>query len=301
MTCLNDMPNFIPTRSGPGTVVFMYDRPANCTTTVVWGERGDGWHGWTPDDPSGRSGDQQRADLRWQTPIDPGKTARDVALRFRAHLVPPPPPPPPTEMPTDTTFVTPEPGGGPPDSLPQMFSGQALAGRGSVALGDPGGSVRTVTPLPAAANALPAPLARTGQPRSCTTMAGGWTRCVWALADIPTEPERFAAAPDPWIVAAQAYTSTQALDDHDEDAEGPAVAPAQFLPTASASPVPVRGSPALKKRGGWPTRSVSSAAHLRPGCWRPRRSPAWSMGSPTPCAHSDIRWPERCSTACAVS
>jgi hypothetical protein len=42
MMCLNDMPNFVPTRSGAGTVVFLYDRPATCTTTVVWGQRGGG-------------------------------------------------------------------------------------------------------------------------------------------------------------------------------------------------------------------------------------------------------------------
>jgi hypothetical protein len=70
MTCQNDMPNFIPTRSGAGTVVFLYDRPASCTTTVVWGQHGDEWRGWIPDQPSASGG--QRAELRWQTPIDPG-------------------------------------------------------------------------------------------------------------------------------------------------------------------------------------------------------------------------------------
>lgn len=241
MTCLNDMPNFIPTQSGPGTVVFMYDSPADCTTTVVWGERGDGWQGWTPDDPGGRAGDRQRAELRWQTPIDPGEAAKDVALRFRAHLVPPPPPP--TEVPSATTTLTPMPSELAPDPALQASSGQALAGRGSVEVSDPGGWMRTPTAQPVGANVLPTPLARTGKSRGCTKLAGGWTRCVWSLADIPTEHERFVTAPDPWLVAAQAYASTQILDDQNqEDAERPAMPPAQFLPTASASPLPVSGS-----------------------------------------------------------
>lgn len=170
MTCLNDMPTFIPTRSGLGTVVFLYDRPASCTTTVVWGRHGGDWRGWLPDQPVARAGDPQRADLRWQTPIEAGQRAQDVALRFRAHLVPPPPPI------TATTTLTPLNAAPEPGTLPNDLRAQNL-----------------VAP-PAAATR--------GQPRSCATLAGGWTRCVWRFSDIPTERQRFASMIDPWVAAA---------------------------------------------------------------------------------------------------
>jgi murein DD-endopeptidase MepM/ murein hydrolase activator NlpD len=180
MTCLNDMPNFMPTRSGPGAVVFVYDRPADCTTTVVWGERGDGWQGWTPDEPSGRAGDRQRADLRWQTPIDPGRRAMDVALRFRAHLVPPPPPP--TAVPSDTT------------TLPMNAAAPARVQRfGAPAKGDTGS--RSAGDANSAVPPTPVSLAGTGKPNQCQALAGGWTRCSWKLGDIPTAREGFGAAP----------------------------------------------------------------------------------------------------------
>lgn len=95
--CANEMPGFRPTRTGPGTVSFAYDRPAQCRASVVWGQRGDGWDGWIADDPPADG--EGRATLAWQTPLEPGVRAGDVALRFRAHLVPPPPPPTATPTP----------------------------------------------------------------------------------------------------------------------------------------------------------------------------------------------------------
>lgn len=217
MTCLNDMPNFIPTRSGAGTVVFLYDRPASCTTTVVWGQRGGDWRGWTPDQPGARAGDGQRAELRWQTPIDPGQRAQDVALRFRAHLVPPPPPPPIT----DTATLTPVPAAPAP-----------IAARGGVVAPGQGAAssdLRAQNHLATPAAALPD--GRIGQPRSCETLQGGWTRCAWSLSDIPTERERFASMPDPWIAAAHVAPGVQRpLDQHEDDSA---------LPIAS-TPVPGR-------------------------------------------------------------
>jgi len=239
MTCLNDMPNFIPTRSGRGTVVFLYDRPAACTTTVVWGTHGGDWQGWIADEPRGNSGDLQRADLHWQTPIDPGHHAQDVALRYRAHLVPPPPPPPITT----TATLTPEPGA-PASAAGAAHAGVSQPGWGSVTSTESGGVIPT---------AAITPLMQIGKPRSCAKLAGGWTRCAWSFADIPTERERFAAAPDPWIVAAQAVTATQALGRADEpDAIGPSsviTAPAamppgigevssQSMPQVDATPAP---------------------------------------------------------------
>jgi hypothetical protein len=193
MTCLNDMPNFIPTRSGAGTVVFLYDRPATCTTTVVWGQRGGDWRGWIPDQPGGRAGNGQRAELRWQTPVDPGQRAQDVALRFRAHLVPPPPPPPIT----DTATLTPVP------AAPVAARGGVVAPGQGGAFGD----LRTQDLVATPGAVLPG--GHIGQPRSCETLPGGWTRCAWSLSGIPTERERFAAAPEPWIVAAAAQFRTE--------------------------------------------------------------------------------------------
>src|SRR5262245_35400440 len=86
--------------------------------------------GWIPDQPSARDG--QRADLSWETPIDPEKHAKDVALRFRAHLVPPPPPP----TPTDTAVPAP---GAPGAPIAPPRQGVIRAGSGSVTSGEPGG------------------------------------------------------------------------------------------------------------------------------------------------------------------
>ena len=152
MTCLNDMPNFVPARDGPGTVVFLYDRPADCTTMVVWGERGGGWRGWVADEPGTPSDDPHRAELRWRTPLQTGLQAGDVALRFRAHLIPPPPPPI-----TPTATLTPAP-----------VSREAEA-----------------TPILVANNA-----ATRRRASSCITLAGGLTRCSWALANLPVSQEQ---------------------------------------------------------------------------------------------------------------
>lgn len=194
IACMNEMPNFVPTRSGPGTIVFLYDRPASCITTVTWGERGGDWQGWLPEDLASWAGGPRRATLPWQTAFtcDPradwlcpsARRANDVALRFRARLVPPPPPPTATPTLTDTTLLP------TPTPLPTPAAGAAAA----AGMGGPhsGG-------LP-----LADPPARAGKPRTCAALASGWVRCAWALADIPTEQERFAAQPDPWIVAALA-------------------------------------------------------------------------------------------------
>lgn len=99
ISCRGDMPVFVPVRDG-ATITFLYDRPADCQTTVTWGERGDGWRGWIADDPIAYA--QGQATLRWQTPLTGSRGQRragDVALRFRAHLVPPPPPLTPTPVP----------------------------------------------------------------------------------------------------------------------------------------------------------------------------------------------------------
>lgn len=100
MWCVNDMPNFRPSRSG-ATITFLYDRPAACRTSVTWADRGDDWDGWIADDPPADS--HHTATLAWQTPLwgERGdRRAGDVALRFRAHLEPPPPPPTATPVTT---------------------------------------------------------------------------------------------------------------------------------------------------------------------------------------------------------
>ena len=194
MTCVNDMPNFVPTRSGAGTVVFLYDRPATCTTTVVWGQRGGGWRGWLPDQPAARAGDPQRAELRWQTPIEVGQRAQDVALRFRAHLVPPPPPI------TGTATLTP---------MSPTFN--TLRAQNAVA-----------TPV----------VATRGQPRLCATLPGAWTRCAWRFSDIPTERERFASMPDPWVAAASP-PANRGAGIRQNDGTGDAV---QLTPSAAPNP-----------------------------------------------------------------
>ncbi|MGQ9828782.1 MAG: peptidase M23 [Roseiflexus sp.] len=147
--CQGDTPVFVPTRDG-GTITFLYDRPAFCQTGVIWGERGDGWRGWIADDPPVDA--QGRATLRWQTPLSGlrgQRRAGDVALRFRAHLVPPPPPP--TATPT-LAAQTPIAGGHAPDRID--FAAQQ--------------SNR-----------------RTGAP--CQPYGAG-VYCVWRLADIPVAP-----------------------------------------------------------------------------------------------------------------
>jgi murein DD-endopeptidase MepM/ murein hydrolase activator NlpD len=240
MACLNDMPNFIATRTGGGSVVFLYDRPASCTTTVVWGERGGKWEGWTPDDPSARWGDERRAELHWQTQIEPGKVAKDVALRFRAHLVPPDPPPSPTAIPTPVGTVR-KPLFQSPSIAAMPRSGTMQTGQGSVGIPDDERSLLS--------SATPGVAARNGKPRSCARAVSGWIRCTWSFADIPTEQERFAQQPDPWIVAAQAAPRTEAAQSHEHDADtegltvGSSPAPALLRtpqPTLTATPTPPR-------------------------------------------------------------
>src|SRR6266508_1106397 len=226
MTCLNDMPNFIPTRSGAGTVVLLYDRPANCTTTVVWGTHGDDWDGWIADAPGGGAEDRHRASLSWQTPIAGGTLAQDVALRFCAHLVPPPPPPPIT----DTATLTPEPVAPAPPALPR--SGAVAPGQGALSSGERGGPLLAPTP------GIVPPLRHTGKPRSCATLASGWTRCLWSLSDIPTERERFAAEPNSWLVATQSTPLAQPLDTLEDDNAITPV-PGVLLPPNHRSTVPV--------------------------------------------------------------
>jgi len=186
---------------------------------VVWGQRGDDWQGWIPDQPRGRDG--QRADLHWQTPIDPGQRAQDVALRFRAHLVPPPPPPPITA----TATLTPEPGALSPSSL-VLRGGRSQLGRGSTMLGQLDGA------LPSTAAGVTALI---GKPRSCAPLAAGWTRCAWSFADIPTERERFEAAPDPWIVAAQSITRAQTPSQDEEDGRALSLTPVQYMPVENGA------------------------------------------------------------------
>jgi len=248
MTCLNDMPNFLPTRSGPGTVVFLYDRPASCTTTVVWGRHGDGWQGWIPDQPPAR--DEQRADLRWQTPIELGKHAQDVALRFRAHLVPPPPPI------TSTATLTPPPATPARAALRGTFG---AAGRGSVARAAP----LSATPAPADLVTHPG-----GKPRSCVALAGGWARCSRSFADIPTERARFATASAPWLIAAQRWADSQPSAGRQLDVEVDSTIMSISSPASQATPLATfapRVEPAtrtLQSGSGSAARSVRAHAML---------------------------------------
>jgi len=137
-------------------------------------------------------------------PIAAGTRAQDVALRFRAHLVPPPPPPI-----TDSAALTPAPATPAP---PAPLRSRLIApGQGALSSGERGG------PLPAPTPGVVPPLSHTGKPRSCATLASGWMRCVWSLSDIPTERERFAAEPNTWLVAAQSTPLTQSLDTREDD------------------------------------------------------------------------------------
>ncbi|MCS6841941.1 MAG: peptidase M23 [Roseiflexus sp.] len=156
ISCQGDMPTFAPTRSG-ATITFLYDRPANCRTTVTWGKRGDGWRGWIADDPPANA--QGQATLRWQTPLHGSRGDRragDVALRFRAHLVPPPPPPTPTSMPVALT---------PAAHAPRMTR-----------------MVQAAQPDDLNRN-------RDSQASACH-LTGDGGRCVWRLADIPVAPRQ---------------------------------------------------------------------------------------------------------------
>lgn len=148
ISCRGDMPAFVPTRSG-ATITFLYDRPADCQTTVTWGKRGGGWRGWIADDPP--ANEQGQATLRWQTPLTGSRGQRragDVALRFRASLVPPPPPP--TSTPT---LVAPTPGVHAQRNEPSILAMETGKDEG-------------------------------GRSPGCQPTVDG-ARCVWRLADIP--------------------------------------------------------------------------------------------------------------------
>jgi murein DD-endopeptidase MepM/ murein hydrolase activator NlpD len=177
MWCAGDMPRFRPTRTGAGTVTFEYDRPAECRTAITWGKRGQDWEGWVADEPSANQDGQ--ASLSWQTPIEQGVRAGDVALRFRAHLVPPPPPP--TATPTPAVVL--------PDELnaPQAISAYRQDQYGS---DDERRSLTSGLGAPAPkSDSTGEETALTSVPQSCEQLANG-TRCTWSLAAIPTSAER---------------------------------------------------------------------------------------------------------------
>jgi murein DD-endopeptidase MepM/ murein hydrolase activator NlpD len=225
MTCQNEMPSFIPTRTGGGSVVFLYDRPASCTTTVVWGTRGGDWEGWIPDEPRHIPADTMRASLSWQTQIEMGVRAKDVALRFRAHLVPPDPPPSPTAVPSPVIGMA------APSTAATPASGVVRPGQGSVAAQFPNDG------RGATSEATPGAIARDGKPRSCETLPAGWVRCAWTFADIPTEQERLAQRPDPWVVAALRAPAN--ANTHD-DADGAISTISATQPQPTATPMPAR-------------------------------------------------------------
>lgn len=153
ISCRGDMPTFVPERSG-ATITFLYDRPADCQTTVTWGKRGDGWRGWIADDPPANA--QGQATLRWQTPLNGSRSQRragDVALRFRASLVPPPPPPTPTP-----TLTAPTPG------VHAQRNEPAVLATGSDGV-------------------------EGGRSPACKPANDG-AHCVWRLADIPVAPHQ---------------------------------------------------------------------------------------------------------------
>jgi murein DD-endopeptidase MepM/ murein hydrolase activator NlpD len=253
MSCQNEMPNFVPTRTGVGSVVFVYDRPASCTTTVVWGTRGGEWQGWIPDAPRHIPDDTTRASLSWQTQIDLGKQAKDVALRFRAHLVPPDPPPSPTAVPSPVEAVH-KPPVQPPLSVAMPGRGMLWSGQGAVAAhfsNRDGGTHPAATPGAAI---------RDGKPRLCEPLPSGWIRCQWVFADIPTERERFTQRPDPWLVAAQANTAAGAAYLGGEDADTIIILPTQMPPTSTAS-TPSTGAPT--PRTPLPTPTATSGVQRR--------------------------------------
>lgn len=95
-TCSGEPPVFVADQIDLSTWVFLYDRPATCTTTVTWPQRGDGWQGWRPGAPGGG----RQSSIGWSTPVDLGRRADDVALRFQGDLRPPPPAPSPTPVAT---------------------------------------------------------------------------------------------------------------------------------------------------------------------------------------------------------
>ncbi len=225
MWCANEMPGFVPTRIGSGTVVFLYDRPAQCRTVIVWGTRGGEWRGWTADEP-GAGSDHRRAELSWQTPIESGRHAKDVALRFRAHLVPPPPP---TDIPTATTTL---PAPAAPAAIASTYSSRVQNGVSNVA------TLQMPTPAASLGHTQ-----QSGKPQTCERQASGWVRCVWALRDIPTEQERVAQQPPAWLAAALAQPHSMTETPGDDDAGG--APPDTLTPAPTAAPGQGKVAPML--------------------------------------------------------
>jgi hypothetical protein len=69
----------------------------------------------------------------------------------------------------------------------------------------------------------------------CEALPSSWVRCVWAFADIPTEQERFAQQPEPWLLAAQANAVTSPSHADSEDADAVNIPPMQMRPTSIVS------------------------------------------------------------------
>lgn len=195
ISCLGEMPNFVPTQRGSGTVIFLYDRPATCVTAVRWGERQDDWKGWIPDDVTAIVDGQAR--LPWTTVVDSGKRAKDVALTFKAHLVPPPPPP--TETPTATITLTPP---------PTPVAGNALSVSQAPVRSWTGRVVQQQ--MPVSSTPVVSTLTRDGKPTKCASLEHGWVRCTWTIATIPTEQERFRQQPELWTSAMQSSVAKAA-------------------------------------------------------------------------------------------
>ncbi|HWQ13904.1 MAG TPA: peptidase M23 [Roseiflexaceae bacterium] len=236
MWCALEMPGFRPTRTGPGTVTFEYDRPAQCRTSVVWGQKGDGWEGWTADDPPADA--KGRATLAWQTPVETGKRAGDVALRFRAHLVPPPPPP--TNVPTPGVGV---PGDGATDPGSPGDQGNGPQGRAPPTGGRGGVAHGWNQRAPGAAH--------TGQPARCERQTNG-VRCVWRIADIPTAAERAAQAAPAATPVAEAGGVTS-RDVAFQQALTPTSTVVSASPTPAATRTPVLMLASTASRTSLPT------------------------------------------------
>lgn len=86
LDCTGTSPIFVPRQTGPGEYAWLFDKPADCTARVAWGQHGGDWEGWIPENAT---------EVQWTTQIKDGQ-AFDTALLFRAKLIPPPPPPSPT-------------------------------------------------------------------------------------------------------------------------------------------------------------------------------------------------------------
>ncbi len=147
------VPEFVWTAVGPGTYEAVYDSPGTCTTAVEWPAIGNGWTGWIPDSAS---------EQHWRTPIEAGVQAGDVALRFRAHLVPPPPLPTPTTLPASTAVPQPHP------SVPADAAGGDAPADGA-------------SDMAQAAGVVPAQTRK----HTCETEEQ-LTRCRWRVSDIPS-------------------------------------------------------------------------------------------------------------------